>query len=290
MPSHATLPERALLRLRGDETRVFLQGLITNDLNRLAGDAALYAMLLTPQGRYLHDLFLYADGDAVLVETEAARLDGLARKLMLYRLRAKVTIEPSPAAVAVAWGDDAAAAFGLDDVPGAGRTRDGVVVAVDPRARALGVRLIGDDAAIADLTAKAGIEAGNIDDYHARRIGLGVPDATQDLVPEKSLPLEVGLDRLNGVDFAKGCYVGQELTARTKYRALLKKRLLPVRIDGDAPDAGTPVVQDGKAVGELRGRIGGDALALLRLDAMERPAPMTVGGATLSLRDRAVAP
>ncbi len=289
MPSHAMLLERALLRLHGDETRAFLQDLVTNDLNRLAGDTALYAMLLTPQGRYLHDFFLYVDGDAVLMEAEAARLDGLMRKLMLYRLRAKVTIEPYPAAVAVAWGD-AAAAFGLDDAPGARRTQDGVIVAVDPRDAGLGVRLIGDPAAITALTAGLGIEAGNVDDYHARRIGLGVPDATLDLVPEKSLPLEVGLDRLNGVDFTKGCYVGQELTARTKYRALLKKRLLPVAIEGDAPDVGTPVVQDGKPVGELRGHVGGAGLALLRLDAMERPAPMTVGAATLSLRERADAP
>ena len=283
MPSHAMCPERALLRLHGDETRAFLQGLVTNDLNRLTGDTALYAMLLTPQGRYLHDFFLYADGDAVLVEAEAARLDGLTRKLMLYRLRAKVTIEPYPAAVAVAW-DDTAAAFGLDDAPGAQRTQDGVIVAVDPRVAGLGVRLIGDPATIAALAAEAGVGVGDIEDYHARRIGLGVPDATLDLVPEKSLPLEVGLDRLNGVDFAKGCYVGQELTARTKYRALLKKRLLPVTIEGDVPNAGTAVVQDGKPVGELRGHVGGAGLALLRLDAMERSAPMTVGAATLSVQ------
>ncbi|MCB1884425.1 MAG: folate-binding protein YgfZ [Geminicoccaceae bacterium] len=278
MPRFSLLNERAVLRLAGPDARGLLQGLVTNDVGRLAPDRALYAMLLTPQGRYLFDFILFADGDdAVLLDTEAARLDDLVRRLALYRLRAKAAIEPrTDFAVAAAWG---------------GVWKDGAVVpeglraALDPRDPRLGHRIVGPADGLAAGLAAAGFTRADPSAYHVHRLALGVPEAGHDLIPERSLPLEIGLERLNGVDFNKGCYVGQELTARTKYRGLLKRRLVPVAIEGAPPPPGAAVTQDGRAVGEMRSHQGRNGLALLRLEALKREAPLLVGDAVLRPRE-----
>jgi folate-binding protein YgfZ len=159
----------------------------------------------------------------------------------MYTLRSKVTVEDLGAAfdVAVAFGDDTSKAFGIE----------GSVSFADPRLETLGVRVLAPAGQAPVLLAARGFAEAPLAAYDALRLPLGVPDGSRDLQVEKALLLENGFDELNGVDWKKGCYMGQELTARTKYRALIKKRLFPVRIEGALPDPGTPVVRDGEEVG-----------------------------------------
>ena len=249
MPA-AHLEDRAVIAVAGPEARGFLQGLITNDIERLASGIGLYAALLTPQGKILFD-FLLAEGDgAILVDCAAGVRDALARRLSMYKLRAKVTVEPrDQLAVLAAW--DGTALSG--SYP-------------DPRVPALGARAF---IARAELPASLGGAAA----YHAHRRALGVPEGG-DFGSDKMFALDSDLDELHAIDFAKGCYVGQELTARMKHRATSRKRLLP--IVGVAAEPGTPVRAGGKDIGEV---VSG-GFALIRLDRLEEAggAPLTAGG------------
>ena len=200
----------------------------------MSAERAVYAALLTPQGRYLHDFFIAAIGDTLYLDCEASRRDDLRRRLSIYRLRSKVTLADATAdfAVALLYGADLTARLGLGDDPGAARPWEGGVVYVDPRLPALGARAILPRAHAGEILARAGLVPGNAADYDRLRLSLGVPDGSRDLPVEKAILLENGFDELHGIDWQKGCYMGQELTARTRYRGLVRKRLLPVEIDG----------------------------------------------------------
>ncbi len=277
----APTPTRGLLRIDGPDQRTFLQGLISNDVTRVTAERALYGSLLTAQGRYLHDFILAELAGALLLDAEAGRLDDLKRRLSLYKLRSKVTIAPAPdLAVAVAWGSGAAAALGLPEEAGAARPFAGGLAVVDPRLPGLGVRLILPAASLAEGLAATGLPAGDLADYDLLRLALGVPDGSRDLPVEKAILLENGFDELNGIDWKKGCYIGQELTARTKYRGLVKKRLLPVEVEGELPAPGTPILHGAEEVGEIRSGRGNRALALLRLEAADRE--LVAGAARLT--------
>jgi folate-binding protein YgfZ len=189
--------------------------------------------------------------------------------------------------VVVAWGDGAAAALGLAPVAGAARCIDDVIAYVDPRLPALGVRLLAPDGHAAAMLATQGFATAPFDEYEALRLSLGVPDGSRDLPVEKALLLENGFDELNGVDWKKGCYMGQELTARTKYRALVRKRLLPVTVEGPLPASGTPVMLGEQEAGEMRSGLAGQALALLRLEAVDKAA---TGAGTLKAGDALLKP
>jgi folate-binding protein YgfZ len=268
------LSHRSVIAVGGDDRVDFLQGLISNDTTRVAPGHAIWAALLTPQGRFLNDMFVVDGGAAtLLLETERERAAALARKLALYKLRSKVTVEDRSAAleVAVVFGGAAA------DVP----PIDGTISFVDPRLPDLGVRVLAPTGQVAALLAARGFAQASLDDYDALRLSLGVPDGSRDMPVEKALLLESGFDELNGVDWKKGCYMGQELTARTKYRGLVKKRLFPVRIEGALPVSGTTVELDGQDVGELRSVAGERALAMLRLDAARGGGALTAGGARI---------
>jgi folate-binding protein YgfZ len=261
------LRDRGVLALGGAEARGFLQGLVSNDMNRLTPERAIYAALLTPQGKYLFDFILFERNDELLLDVEAARAGELAQRLAMYRLRAKVLIQDRSASLAVValLGPGLPARFGLAPERGsAGPLGDGVV-AIDPRLAALGARAILPDPERALDLPEAPPEA-----YERHRLQLGVPASSSDLLVQKSTLLESNFEALGGVDFNKGCYVGQELTARTKYRALVRKRLLPVRVGGPLPAPGTPLLLGGKDAGELRSGLGDRAMALVRLDALER--------------------
>jgi folate-binding protein YgfZ len=267
------LPHRSVIAVDGPDRVEFLQGLISNDVTKVGGERAVWAALLTPQGRFLNDMFVVAGGrDTLLLETERERAPALAKKLAMYKLRSKVGVEDRSAAleVAVAFGSDAARALGID----------GATSFVDPRLATLGVRVIAPAGSAATLLQARGFSAAPLDSYDAVRITLGVPDGSRDLTVEKALLLESGFDELNGVDWQKGCYMGQELTARSKYRGLVKKRLFPVRIDGALPSPGTPVLKDGEEVGEVRSGAGQHAIAMLRIDAA-RGGALTADGANL---------
>ncbi|MGE0094326.1 MAG: folate-binding protein YgfZ [Alphaproteobacteria bacterium] len=268
MPQFTALPARALLSVTGPETRPFLQGLISNDIEKVAPGRAIHAALLTAQGKYLHDFFIAMRGDgALLVDCEAARRDDLRKRLMIYRLRSKAMIEALDGwTVFAAWGNGTLEALHLGADAGAAAPLGEGVAFADPRLAALGARaLLPGDGADA-LTGFARVDA---DAYDRWRLSHGVADGSRDLEPEKSILLESNFEELNGVDFNKGCYVGQELTARTKYRGLVKKKLVPVEISGAPPEAGTPVLLDGKDVGTMRSARDGHGLALLRLDAID---------------------
>src|SRR6185437_5462753 len=280
----AVLEDRGVLEVSGADRYQFLQGLVSNDVAKATPDRALYAALLTAQGKYLHDFFIVAIGESLFLDGESARLADLERRLGLYKLRAKVSLAEASERyiVAVAFGDGAATALGLPAERGAAMPFADGVAYVDPRLAELGARLLlPRGAGAAPLTGR-GFRLSDVAGYDRLRLALGVPDGSRDLVLDKSILLESGFDELNGVDWQKGCYVGQELTARTKYRGLIKKRLMPVAIDGPAPPPGTIVTADGSDAGELRSSRDGLGLALLRLDAVAEGKPLTAAGTKLT--------
>jgi len=246
-----------VLRMAGADVPEVLQNVVTNDIDRLAPGCAVYAALLTPQGKYLSDFILVAAPDgAVLIDVAAAQAAVLARRLGMYCLRrnARVTGEAG-LGVAMIWG--------AAHEPAAGEA----LVVPDPRAPALGWRLYAADprAALAQTGAAEAERAA----YDALRVAHLVPESGIELVPDETYILEAGFEALHGVDFHKGCYIGQEVTVRMKHKTELKKRLVQVRIDGEAPP-GTPVTAAGKPAGVLFTQAGGRGLAHLRLDRTER--------------------
>jgi folate-binding protein YgfZ len=281
-----TLDHRALLVVGGPDRAAFLQGLISNDIAKATTERAIYASLLTAQGRFLHDFFIVAVGDAYWLDVEAARRDDLKRRLTMYKLRSKVTLEtPDDRTIVALTGAGAATALGLGADPGSAAPLAGGVVFVDPRLAALGLRAIVPPDGRAAITA-AGFAAGDLAAYDHARAALGVPDGSRDLPVERALLLENGFDELNGVDWKKGCYVGQELTARMKYRALVvRKRLMPVRIEGPAPEPGAAVMLGDQEAGEIRSVHGDVGLALMRLEQVEEAArdgrALVAGAATI---------
>jgi folate-binding protein YgfZ len=270
---YSQLTARGAIEVAGEDRVPFLQGLVSNDVTKVSATRALYAALLTAQGRYLFDFFIVAAGDALYLDTEAARLPELLRRLAIYKLRAKVTLANASSrfVIAASWGDGTSAALGLGGI-GAAKDFAGGIAYADPRLDALGARFILPRENGLAALGQAGFAAVDETAYDRHRLALGVPDGTRDLPAEKALPMESGFDELNAIDWRKGCYMGQELTARMKYRALMKKRLLPVAIEGAMPAPGTAVTLDGSEAGEIHSGRDGHALALLRLDAVEAAA------------------
>ncbi len=275
--SYILSASRSVLTVAGEDRAAFLQGLISNDTGKIACDRAIYSAFLTPQGKYLYDFSIVATADEAsgvyLLDVEAARRSDLLKRLSMYRLRSKVTLTDGSMdwTVAVIYGADALAVLGLPADAGAARALESGVIFTDARQPALGARAILPAANAADILQAAGLAQGDEDGYDRLRLSLGIPDSNRDLIPEKSILLESGFDELHGVDWQKGCYMGQELTARTKYRGLVRKRLLPVSIDGPAPSPGSVIMAGDKEAGEMRSqtRDGSLGLAMLRLEALD---------------------
>lgn len=270
---YALLEDRGFIAVKGEDAPTFLQGLISNNIEKAGPGRAIHAAFLTPQGKYLHDFFVVRMGDALYLDCEAARLDDLKRRLSMYRLRAKVTLDDaSDGFIAAAlFGGNAGAALGLGSEPGTALPLAGGVIYVDPRLAAAGTRAVLPAGTARQSLADAGFEDAGREAYDDFRLRLGLPDGSRDMAVEKDLLLESGFEELNGVDFEKGCYMGQELTARTKHRGLVKKRLMPVDIDGPLPAAGTPILCGGKEAGEMRSGHGARGLALMRLEYLDNP-------------------
>jgi len=286
MPAYVDLKSRSVLSVSGPDARKFLQGLVSNDVEKVTPERSIHAAFLTAQGKYLFDFFIAEVAGALLLDCEAERLADFQKRLRLYKLRSKVEIEDAGDrfSVLAVTGDGAAEALGLAAEAGAAKEIDGGAVFVDPRHAGLGARIIVENDRRDAFLAGSGLSEGSLDDWDRARIRLGVPDGTRDMQVEKTVLLEAGFDELNGVDWQKGCYMGQELTARTKYRGLVKRRLMPVKIlDGEMPAPGTPILRDEREVGEIRSGSGDMALAMLRLNALEdiEHAVLSAGGSTV---------
>lgn len=282
-PRFAILEDRGFLSVAGPDRVEFLQGLISNDVEKAGSERALYAALLTPQGKYLHDFFVIALDGALFLDCERARLGDLQKRLTLYKLRADVTLDDRSGefTAAALFGEGWAGAAGVSGEAGAQASFGGGVAYGDPRLPEAGGRALVPARDARKGLEEAGFRATEAADYDRMRLQLGLPDGSRDLIVEKSILLESGFDELNGLDWDKGCYMGQELTARTKYRGLVKKRLVPVRFDGPPPDPETPVMLGESQVGELRSSLatddGGIGLALMKLEALENSAELRAG-------------
>lgn len=279
------LADRAVLHLTGADVRTFLQGIVTNDVTRVSPARAIYAALLTPQGKFLFDFFIAEGPDGgLLLDCAGDRAEALGKRLSLYKLRADVAVDRA-SGMGVAALIDGSLPGAPESGPGAAWRLDGGIAFHDPRLARLGQRAIAPTAALEALA--AGLARGTAEDYDRHRLALGVPESGRDIEPEQSFALESNLEELNGVDFHKGCYVGQELTARTKHRGTVRKRILPVRVTGPLPAPGTAVTADGSEIGHVCSGRGTRALALLRLDryasARAAGSTLTADGATLEL-------
>lgn len=240
----AILPDRGVIEISGEDRVAFLQGLVSNDVAQAAPGQPVWAALLTPQGKWLADFFVHARGETLLLDCERAQVPMLIARLARFRLRSKVAFadRSDDWPVQVSWGEAA----------GAG--------GADPRLPEAGSRAILDAPVASPGDAAA---------YDSHRLALGLPDGSRDLGAEKTVLLEAGFDELNGVSWTKGCYMGQELTARTKYRGLVKRRLVPVRVEGPLPPRDTPVFAGAAEVGEMKSGRGARGLALLRIEALD---------------------
>lgn len=238
--------DRSIFTVTGTDREDFLQGMVTNDVGKLA-NGLVYAALLTPQGKYLADFFLVPAEDAILIDINSTIAAATLQRLSMYKLRADVQIEESPLKVGCGIGPAPEGAF------------------TDPRHAALGWRHYADTPQSEDI------------DWDALRVAHRVPETGVELTPDSYI-LEMGFEDLNGVDFRKGCYVGQEVTARMKHKTELRKGLGQVRISG-AADPGTEITKDGKPVGTLHTRAQDTALAYLRFDRAD--GEMQADGATV---------
>jgi folate-binding protein YgfZ len=258
----AHLEDRAVIAVTGPEARSFLQGLITNDVERLAPGQGVYAALLTPQGKILFDFFLVEGDAAILIDCLAVSRDALLKRLSMYKLRAKVTLEPrDQLAVLAEWNG--------------GHARY-TVAYPDPRMPALGTRAV---------VAKGEMQVGLLPAaaYRNHRLSLGVPEGS-DFGSDKMFALDADLDELHAVDFEKGCYIGQELTARMKHRGTARKRLLAVT-GTCLPGPDTSVRAGDKDIGEITAAYGDRGFALIRLDRLEEAhgAPVSAGSSVVEL-------
>lgn len=268
---HVILQNRGLLSVSGDDAVDFLQGLVSNDVTKVQPGQALYSAMLTPQGKFLHDFFIVQMEDGLLIDCEADRLEDLKRRLGMYKLRSKVELSDRSQdfSVAALLGDTVAEILQMEPREGTAKPFLDGIVFIDPRLALIGARcIISRDNAEAALV-DAGFPAADPDSYETARLRLGLPDGSRDMTVDKAILLENGFQELNGVDWNKGCYMGQELTARTHYRGLVKKRLMPVRVEGPLPAPGTPLMFSDKEAGEMRSGLADLGLALVRLDQFE---------------------
>lgn len=262
--------DRVLISLKGSDRYKLLQGLITNDIYKLREAGFLYAALLTPQGRYLHDFFVFEDEEGIKLDVKAERSEDLVNRLRLYKLRSDVDIIFEP--------KDVTCVFEVNDLEALRREMQSKVQHVfkDPRCDTMGLRIYG----IETLDMPRATE----EQFEEYRITLGIPETGKELLVEKSIILECGLDDLHAIDWQKGCYLGQELNARTKHRGMLHKRFLPVDVIGALPNYLDQIFLEDQKVGTIYSLAGSKGIAKIRLEALDRIGPekeLICAGSTL---------
>ncbi len=275
----ALLPDRGVVKVAGEPARAFLNGLLTTDMGTVSPQRARFAALLTPQGKIVVDCMVVeapeADGGGFFIDCPRALAPAFTAKLNFYKLRARVTVEDlsEKLAVMAVW-------------EGAGTTEYGLAYA-DPRLAALGQRMIVPSSLAAETAKDLGAELVDASAYEAHRIALGVPRGGVDFAYGDAFPHETDMDQLAGVDFAKGCYVGQEVVSRMEHRGTARTRIVAASYSGGAPEAGTPVMAGEKSVGTFGSSSEGKAIALVRLDrvgdAMAAGVTVTSGGVPLRI-------
>ncbi len=275
----AFLPDRGVIKVAGEDARNFLNGLVTTDVDRLKPGLGRFGALLTPQGKIIVDFLITevpaGHGGGFLIDCPKALAESLATKLKFYKLRAKVTVENLDLGVLAAWDGQPAAQPDL--------------AFVDPRNEALGTRILIPEDLKQKLSDLIGAELVDAADYEAHRIALGVPRGGLDFMYSDAFPHETNMDRLAGVDFDKGCYVGQEVVSRMQHRGTARTRSVKVLLDGPSPEAGATILAGDKPVGTIGSTSGGKGIALVRIDrvadALDAGEPLTAGGLALKLAD-----
>ncbi|MGO9702247.1 MAG: YgfZ/GcvT domain-containing protein [Xanthobacteraceae bacterium] len=275
----ALLPARGVVKVAGDDARNFLHGLVSADIQKLAPGVARFCALLSPQGKIIADFFVVEapaeDGGGFFLDLPRTLANALVDKLNLYKLRARVMVEDLSEVLGVlaAW-------------DGEGTTRVGLWYA-DPRLPALGHRAMLPPQRAADAALEFGAAMVDPAEYDTHRIALGVPQGGADFSYSDAFPHEADMDQLGGVDFEKGCYVGQEVVSRMEHRGIARTRALPVRFDGTPPASGVAVMAGERQVGTMGSSAAGHGLALLRLDrvadALSRGEPLVAGGVPIRL-------
>jgi len=256
----ALLPDRGVVKVAGDDARNFLHGLLSADILKLEPGAARFSALLSPQGKIIAD-FIVAEapaqeGGGFFIDISRALAKPLVDKLNLYKLRSRVIAEDLSEVLGVlaAWDGHGATAFGLSYA--------------DPRLPALGLRVMMPPHRAAEAAASLGATLVDAGEYETHRIALGIPRGGIDFSYGDAFPHETDMDQLGGVDFAKGCYVGQEVVSRMEHRGIARTRAVPVRYDGVAPVAGVAVMAGERQIGTMGSAAAGRGLALLRLDRL----------------------
>ncbi len=275
----ALLPDRGVVKVVGDDARRFLNGLASNDVTKVAPGKPRFAALLTPQGKIIVDFIVAEleaqDGGGFFLDCPKALAPALTEKLNFYKLRAKVMVEDLSAVLGV---------MGMWD--GAKESEYGLSYP-DPRLPALGMRVMLPPHLLNEAAADLGATVADVNDWHAHRIALGIPHGGQDFMYGDTYPHEADMDQLNGVDFDKGCYVGQEVVSRVEHRATARNRIVPVAFEDYSPIAGLPAEAGGKNIGTLGTTANKRGLAMLRLDrvadAMAAKTPLTAGGISFRL-------
>jgi folate-binding protein YgfZ len=275
----ALLPDRGVVKVAGDEARKFLNGLVTADIGEVTPQAARYAALLTPQGKIIVDCIVAEapteDGGGFFIDCPRALSATLVQRLNFYKLRAKVLAEDFSASLGVlaAW-------------DGGGETEYGLAFA-DPRLPALGLRVLLPPHLAGAAATGLGAELVDAEAYEAHRIALGVPRGGADFAYGDAYPHEIDMDQLHGVDFDKGCYVGQEVVSRIEHRARARTRIVPIAYEAFAPDVGVAVMAGDREVGIMGSAAAGRGLAMLRLDrvgeALAAGTPLSAGGLAIRL-------
>jgi len=276
----ALLPDRGVVKVAGPDAQTFLNGLLTADISKVTPEQPRFAALLTPQGKIIVDCIVAeapaGDGGGFFLDCPRALAAEFVRKLNFYKLRAKVLAEDLSEVLGVValWDGVGATDYGL--------------VYPDPRLPALGLRMMVPPHLAAEAAADLGAELTDAAAYEAHRIALGIPRGGLDFIYGDAFPHETDMDQLQGVDFAKGCYVGQEVVSRMEHRGTARTRIVPVTADGHAPDAGMPVLAGERQVGTTGSAAGTSALAMLRLDrvadAFAAGTPLTAGGIAIEPR------
>jgi len=277
----AFLPDRGVIKVAGEDARNFLNGLITTDVDRLKPGLGRFGALLTPQGKIIVDFLITeapgGHGGGFLIDCPKPLADGLATKLKFYKLRAKVTVEnlSDDLGVLAAWGGALAAQPDL--------------AFADPRHDELGYRILIPEDLKQKLSDLIGAELVDAATYEAHRIALGVPRGGLDFMYSDAFPHETNMDRLAGVDFDKGCYVGQEVVSRMQHRGTARTRSVKVLLEDSSPEVGVSVMAGDKSVGTMGSSAKGKGIALVRIDrvadALDAGQPLTAGGLTLKLAE-----